>query len=142
MKPIYSWVPSIATSQLIAIKKDLFALWEGDLIISSLAAQTLYRARIEDGRVVLVETLRIGHRIRDITESWDGRIIRKTDDDFLIFIQPVNFSKFDDFEPWVRGKYLATQRKGCHTFNRGGASGIGLNLYQVMGKPIASKDNF
>ena len=141
-KPIFSWVPSIAPSQLIAIKKDLFALWEGDLIISSLAAQTLYRARIKEERVVLVETLRIGHRIRDITESSDGRIILKTDDDLLIFIQPVNFRKFDDFELSVRGKYLATQCQGCHTFNRGGALGIGPNLYQVIGKPIARKDNF
>ena len=130
-KPIFGWVPSIGISQLIAIKNDLFALWEGDLIISSLGAQTLYRARIAEERVVLLEPLTIGHRIRDITESLDGRIVLKTDDDLLIFIRPAVLSEFDDFDPSVRGEYLAAQCEGCHTFDRGGPSG--RNLSTTMG---------
>jgi cytochrome c len=74
--------------------------------------------------------------------SLDGRLVLKADDDLLITIQPVDFTKTDDFEPWVRGKFLATQCQGCHTFDRNGASGIGPNLYKVAGRPIGSLNDF
>ena len=57
-------------------------------------------------------------------------------------IQPIDASKFDDFDPWVRGKFLARQCRGCHTFDRVGASGIGPNLFQVVGRSVASKTDF
>ena len=91
---------------------------------------------------MLVEPFEIGHRIRDIVEMSDGRLLLKTDDSYLIYIQPVDSSRFDDYEPSVRGKFLATQCQGCHTFKKGGASGIGPNLYQIVGRPIAAQEDF
>lgn len=142
VKPVFSWVPSIATSELVVVSKDLFSLWKGDLIISSLKARNLYRTRIEEGRVVLVEPLAIGHRIRDMVESSDGRLVLKTDDHLLIFIEPVDVNGVEAVEPALLGKYLASQCQGCHTFNRGETPGIGPNLYKIFGRPIASKDDF
>ena len=49
-KPTYAWVPSIGISQLIVIEGSAFPFWKGDLMVSSLLAETLYRLRIEDGQ--------------------------------------------------------------------------------------------
>ncbi len=142
-KPIYSWVPSIATSEIVVVKSDLFPLWKGDLIISTLKDGNLYRARIEDGRVVVMEPLAsLGHRIRDMVETPSGRLVLKTDDGLLVFVAPVDANSTEDAEPAVRGMFLASQCQGCHTFNRGEAQGIGPNLYNVFGRPIASSSDF
>lgn len=141
-KPLFSWVPSIATSQVIVVTSELFPLWRDDLLISSLADRTIYRTRIENDRVVLIEPFEIGHRIRDIVEMHDGRIALKTDDSHIVYIEPVGTDSFDNYEPAVQGKFLATQCQGCHTFDRGGAAGIGPNLYQIVGRKVAADGNF
>jgi hypothetical protein len=87
-KPVYAWVPSIGVSELIVIEGRAFPFWKGDLMVSSLLAQTLYRVRIEDDRVIYAEPIPIGHRIRDIAEMADGSIVLKTDDNFLVYIEP------------------------------------------------------
>ena len=87
-KPIYAWVPSIGISELIVIGGSAFPFWKGDLMVSSLLAETLYRVRIEDDRVIYAEPIPIGHRIRDMTETADGRIVLKTDDNFLVYLEP------------------------------------------------------
>jgi len=141
-KPIFSWVPSIALSQVIAIEKDLFDLWRGDLIISTLKARSLYRLRIEDGRVIFAEPIPIGHRIRDIVEASDGQIVLKTDDDLVIFIRPLGATSIENLAPQDRGKFLAKQCQGCHTFEPDGASGIGPNLHGIVGRPIGSVEGY
>ena len=87
-KPTYAWVPSIGISQLIVIERSAFPFWKGDLMVSSLLGQTLYRMRIEDGRAIYAEPIPIGHRIRDIAETANGSIVLKTDDNFLIYLEP------------------------------------------------------
>ena len=87
-KPTYAWVPSIGISQLIVIERSAFPFWKGDLMVSSLIGQTLYRVRIEDGRATYAEPIPIGHRIRDIAETADGSIVLKTDDNFLVYLSP------------------------------------------------------
>lgn len=87
-KPTFVWVPSIGISELIVIEGSAFPAWKGDLMVSSLLAETLYRVRIEDGRAIYAEPIPIGHRIRDIAEIADGSIVLKTDDNFLVYIQP------------------------------------------------------
>src|SRR5579864_2410349 len=37
-----------------------------------------------------------------------------------------------------RGEAVTKQCAACHTFNKGGANGIGPNLYGVVGRPRAS----
>ena len=129
---------------MIVIEQDAFPYWKGDLVVSSLSARSLYRVRIEDGRVMFVEPIAIGHRIRDIVEALDGSIVLKTDDNFLIYLQPidVNSSDVTDLSPVLRGQLLAGQCRGCHTFESGGAGGIGPNLWGVVGRPVASLGDF
>ena len=72
--PVYSWVPSIAPSNLIISDSQLFPLWKNDLLIASLRTKSLFRVRVHEKRVVYVEQILIGERIRDITQMPDGRI--------------------------------------------------------------------
>ena len=78
-KPVYSWTPAIAPSNLIVSDSQLFPLWKHDLLLASLAAQSLFRVRVHEKRVVYVEQIQIGRRIRDITQMPDGRIALLTE---------------------------------------------------------------
>ena len=72
--PVYSWTPAIAPSNLIVSDSQLFPLWKHDLLLASLKARSLFRVRVHEKRVVYVEQIHIGKRIRDITQMPDGRI--------------------------------------------------------------------
>jgi glucose/arabinose dehydrogenase len=81
--PVYSWVPSIGPSNLLEVR-GMPARWDGDLLVASLEANTLFRLRIEDERVVLSEPIRIGERIRDLVQMPDGTVLLWTDSRRLI----------------------------------------------------------
>jgi cytochrome c2 len=143
-KPRYAWIPSIGISQLVSVERDAFPYWKGDLLVSSLASESLYRVRIEEERTVLVEPLSIGHRVRDIIETAAGGIVLKTDDNFLVFLDPVSATGAGSttLSPAERGQVLSAQCQGCHTFTRDGAEGIGPNLWRIVGRDIAGGRDF
>jgi cytochrome c2 len=140
-KPIFAWIPSIAASQLAVIQGTLFERWQGDLLVSSLKAQTLFRLRPEDGRIVFSEPVPIGHRIRDIVEAGDGSIVLKTDDNLLLFLRPLDASTMYrmDIPAEVRGQVLSATCASCHAMAPDEADGIGPNLWGVVGRRIASR---
>ena len=90
-EPIFTWIPSIAISNLIVVDSQQFPLWQNDLLIASLREQSLFRARIVDGRVSHVEPIKIGLRIRDIAQLPDGRIALWTDGNEVTFLQRASF---------------------------------------------------
>ncbi len=143
-KPMFAWVPSIGISQVVVIEHDGFPDWKGDLIVASMAAEYLYHVRIEDGRMIFVEPIRIDHRVRDIIEAEDGSLVLKTDDDFLIYLTRVDFGSAAtaNLSPIQRGELLATSCMACHSFVAGGPNGIGPNLYGVAGRAIGSAPQF
>lgn len=143
-KPIYAWVPSIATSQLAVVTKPAFAFWQGDLLVTSLKAQAMFRVKIDDGRVVLVEPIPIGHRIRDIAEAPDGAIVLKTDDNLLVYLTPVDAKTMYrmDLPAQTRGQVLAGACMSCHGMAPDSPDGIGPNLWHVVGRPIASRESY
>ncbi len=83
--PLFAWVPSIATSNLIEIS-GFNSRWNGDILVSSLKAQSLFRLRQEVGRVLYSEPIWIGQRIRDLAQLRNGTIVLWTDDTQLLFI--------------------------------------------------------
>jgi glucose/arabinose dehydrogenase len=85
---VYAWLPSIGVSNLIRIQGNLFPAWRGDLLVSSLAAHSLWRMRLHDGHVVFTERIETPRRIRDVLESADGRILMWTDDATLDVLEP------------------------------------------------------
>lgn len=139
-KPAFVWVPSIATSQLVVLESSRFPHWKGDLIVSTLAAQSLFRVRVEDERVMFVEPIPIGHRIRDIIEANDGTIVLLTDDDFLVYIEPLDAESAAT--PTERGAILAAPCQGCHGMTPESGAGIGPSLWNVVGRSIASAGDF
>ncbi|MEI7997801.1 MAG: PQQ-dependent sugar dehydrogenase, partial [Methylococcaceae bacterium] len=84
--PIFAWVPSIGVTSLFESNR-FDPRWNGDIIVGSLKAQSLFRLKMIDNRVIFSEPIWIGHRMRDMAEQ-DGCIIIWTDDGSLIFITP------------------------------------------------------
>ena len=86
-EPVYAWIPSIAISNLIVSDGQQFPLWQDDLLIASLAARSLFRVRLYEGRVTYFEKIVIGERFRDITQMPDGRIALLAESAKIIFLQ-------------------------------------------------------
>lgn len=132
--PVFSWVPSIGVSNLVAVERDLFTQWRGDLLIASLRAQTLYRAHLHDGNVAYVESIAIGSRIRDLIEGHDGRILLWNDDDTLVSLRPKTGSS---------GEMLFAEKcSGCHQSTVVSGNRIGPNLAGVLGRRVASLESY
>ena len=74
-EPVHAFVPAVAISSLIEVTGGEFPGWEGDLLVGSLRMETLYRVRVREKRVIFVEPLFVGVRIRDLVEADDGRIL-------------------------------------------------------------------
>lgn len=96
--PLYAWVPGIAPSQLIVLNEDSgftnLNFQPGDLIISSLKAESIFHVRLDANKktVSYVEPILIGSRIRDLELGFGG-LVASTDNGQIIFL------KTDDLRP-------------------------------------------
>lgn len=133
--PFYAWVPSIGVSNLIGIEKQRFAPWQGDLLVASLAGQSLYRLRVREDRVAYSEPLLIGRRIRDVVEAADGRVLLWADDDnAIVSLQPAVGNSGE--------VAFATYCSGCHKLGDGTSHRIGPDLWGVVGRKVASAEGY
>ena len=73
--PVVDFTPAPALSNLTFYSGDVFGDWEGDILVGSLKAMTVYRLRIRDGALEKIETLakNVG-RVRDIETGADGLV--------------------------------------------------------------------
>jgi aldose sugar dehydrogenase len=130
---LFAWVPSPGLSNLIAVQRGPVPEWRGDLLIATLEGRRLLRVRLESERVAYVEPIPIGHRIRDIAEAPDGRIVLFIDDGAIISLLPATD---------VTGPTLFAQCAGCHGTDGEAAGGIGPDLHGVFGRSIAAAPGF
>jgi cytochrome c2 len=137
--PIYSWTPGLGISDLIAVERNLFPLWQDDLLISTLATGMIIRARIHDGRLVNSESIKIGQRIRGLVETTEGVIVLWTDSSAIITMNPAETVAL---APSERGKLLFASCAGCHQVNDGKTHGIGPDLAGVIGRRVAAADGY
>ena len=82
-QPVKYWTPSIAPSGLAVYRGDLFAEWDGDLLVGAMSAsagQALHRIMIEDDKPVGEERYLVGERIREVRVGPDGAIYVTTED--------------------------------------------------------------
>ena len=85
--PLFAWVPSIATSNLIEVA-NFHPAWDGDLLVESLKAESLFRLRRDsEGRIVYSEPIPLGYRLRDIAALPDGTLVLWTDEARLLFMR-------------------------------------------------------
>ena len=87
-KPIFYFSPSIAISEIIYYKGTEFPKWKNKFIVSSLKDKSIYLLDFdkENNRLISKERINIGHRIRDLIEMPNGKILIITDDQKLITI--------------------------------------------------------
>jgi len=142
--PLYSWVPSVATCNIIRLgSTSKFPRWAGDLIVGTLGNRAVFRIRIREGRVVVVERIDIGSRVRDLGQAADGSLVLLTDDGELITLQPVESSDAGPIDdPVLRGQLLWTQCGQCHSLAHGSVHSTGPNLRGIVGSPIGRFDDF
>jgi glucose/arabinose dehydrogenase/cytochrome c2 len=86
--PQFVFVPSVGISNLIEVTGGEFGLWRGDLLVLTLARQTMYRLRMEGDRVMYAEPIVFdGHRLRSIAELPDGVLAILTDQGSVIYLR-------------------------------------------------------
>ena len=81
-QPLTYWVPSIAPSGMAQYRGELFAEWQGDLLITALAERSLRRIKLDPaGKVLGQEQLELGinERLRAVSVAPDGAVIVLTD---------------------------------------------------------------
>jgi glucose/arabinose dehydrogenase len=69
-QPIYVWTPSVAPTQLLQVA-HFDRKWDGDLLMGSLEAKTLFNIKLMGDRVLFCEPIFIGARIRDLAQLGD-----------------------------------------------------------------------
>lgn len=80
--PLWTWVPSIATSGMLFYTGEQFPWWQGNIFVGGLVGEQLARLTVEGGRVVNSEILLAGvlGRIRDVRQGPDGFVYLAIDD--------------------------------------------------------------
>jgi aldose sugar dehydrogenase len=136
--PLFAWVPSIAPSQLIQID-NFNPRWDGDLLVGSMKGSSLFRVRLEAGRVLYSEPIWIGQRIRDLAQTRDGTIVLWTDDTQLLFVS-VDTDKLAQKQrpPAFLGEIETAGCLGCHHFGPTHAGDSAPTLSNLLNRPIAS----
>ena len=66
----------------------------------------------------------------------------KTDDDYLIFVENLDAAAAASLDPVTRGGQVAGQCRSCHSMEANAPSGIGPNLWNVVGRPVASLSDY
>ncbi len=86
LRPTFAWVPSPAVSAIAVNDEQRFPLWKDDLLVATMAAQSLFRVRRHETEVQYFERIEVGYRIRDLTFMPDGRIALLRDGGVVYFL--------------------------------------------------------
>ena len=146
-RPVFSFLPSVGLSS-IAFLDGFEERWNGDMLLGSLVGQTLYHARVEEGRLVFLEPIPIGARIRDLRQFGRNRIALWLNTHQLVVLtaQPP-----PDPLAGLEGRLIARGQSAevaravnlqlprcmeCHAF-REGEEKIGPSLIGILGRPVA-----
>ncbi len=144
--PVYSWLPSAAVSS-VSLIEGFHDTWDGDLMISSLKDRTLFRARIRDDRVVFLEEIPIGQRVRDVMSMTQGRLALWLDtNELVVFTVEETVDPLEGLEEKLVSDgmemTLATEVVSvlegcneCHSYEEN-IHGAGPSLHGVVGRRI------
>jgi cytochrome c2 len=152
--PLFAWVPSVGISSITSVRKNRLDRWKGDLLVASLGGMSIWRVRIDRGRVVTTERIEIGDRVRDLIEDEEGRLILWTEKTHpgpttagLVVIEPLDGQPAPqglvagESDP-QRGELLFDRCAGCHSADGSNRHGIGPHLDGIVGRRIASVDGY
>jgi glucose/arabinose dehydrogenase len=85
--PLFAWLPSIGPSKVSQVTSiPLREYWSdranekyGDILVAGMGSQTIYRLRVKDFKVIYVEPIYLGFRVRTMVETNTGEFIFGTD---------------------------------------------------------------
>lgn len=162
--PVYAFLPSVGVGQIIEAPRGngAFPLWEGDLLVGSLRAQTLYRIRLEGDAAIYAEPIPLRHRLRDMIALEDGRIALLTDENRILIIEDAGLAEtraesaglvrgFDqvraleqqaahlDQNHWARDMFR-WKCGSCHVFDDSPA--VGPHLGGIIGRRIGAQEGY
>ena len=146
-RPMLSWMPSIAVSNLIGVQGTLFPLWKNDLLLCTFIT-SLLRVRIREGRVAYVEHIEVRQRngrLRDILEDKDGRIVLWLDRGAVAFLEPISDAATSQGKPVEaadRGQALFSACAPCHKVGDGTLHSVGPDLAGIVGRSIGGAAGF
>jgi cytochrome c2 len=141
--PLFAWLPSIAPTQVIEVN-NFNARWDGDLVVGALKASSIYRLRLEEGRVLYSERIWIGERIRDVAQTDDGTIVLWTDDSKLLLITvDKDQLALKSRAPNLIGSAIVSaivneNCLACHHFGPTDPTQFAPSLSNLLNRPIAS----
>lgn len=145
--PVYAWLPSAAVSSL-AVVDGFHETWDGDILIGSLRGRTLFRARIRDDRLMFLESIPIGQRIRDVMQVGPAKLALWLDTEEVVILEPeVPQDPLADLVAGLTANGMPVDRAEtahqildgcaeCHSF-QANIHGAGPSLYQIVGRDIA-----
>ena len=145
--PVYSWVPSIGVSSVIQID-GFHETWDGDLLVASLKEKALFRMRLHGDRLVSMEPIPIGGRIRDVIQWGPERLALWLDTkQVVVFEIEERKSWLDDIvanliaDGVPQGRAKAAHRalvecNECHSYEYF-VHGAGPSLAGVVGRGVA-----
>ena len=87
-KPLYSWVPSVAPTELVQLPTGpQWKAQQSHIVMGTLAEQALvFIELLRPNKVGAISSFDVGHRIRDLELMPDGTMVATTDDGKLLFI--------------------------------------------------------
>jgi cytochrome c2 len=137
--PLFAWLPSIAPSELIEVS-NFQPRWNGDLLVGTLKAESLYRLRLEADRVLYSERIWVGQRVRDIAQADDGTIILWTDDTqiLLVKVDTDQLAMKRRTPDIVNSTIVAEYCLSCHHFGPTNPADFAPSLSNLFNRPIAS----
>jgi len=148
VKPVWSWLPSVATSSLAYIK-GFHPTWDGDILATTLNGNMLIRLRLDDERLVFAERIEIGRAVRDLVQVSEHLLAAWTDANEVIFLNPISGGFGEQFvaryiENMTADTALKDKMKkaiafcsDCHSVNRN-EQRIGPSLAFAAGGPIGN----
>jgi cytochrome c2 len=140
-QPAFAWIPSIGISNLVEITSYQFPLWQHDLMIASLVRNSLFRVRIADQRVTYVEEIKLDERIRDLIVDPAGRLVLWTDEQSVMFVEPLDVAVSGPEENELLESVTIAKCMACHAIE-GNNHGIGPNLRGVVGRAVAGAEGY
>jgi cytochrome c2 len=129
--PVYAWIPSVGVSNLIRVEGSPEP-WADDLLVGSLTGRTLFRIRIQDGRVLFSEPIAIGERIRDLVQMPNGTIVLYTDERNVIELTAESDG--------AGGADVIGTCGVCHGFAAETTNAAAPSLWGVYGREAGSTD--
>lgn len=147
--PVVAFVPSVAPSSALWVEGFHYA-WDGSILVGALT-RSLQRVYLENGRVLFVEPIDIGVRVRDLDQLSDGRLVIWTDDRRLMFISPKEGpNPYEVFDSYIASLENAQTRAAvtnvyetclqCHGIGEGEARTSGPTLYRICGASPGTGD--